>query len=170
MKTPKKLNSITMDPNLKNAKILIVDDQEANIDVLRENLIMQGYTNIKTTTNSSEVLALKTSYDPDIILLDLLMPMVSGFEVLEQMRTLLLNHEYLPIIVLSASISPESKQKALALGAKDFVSKPFDLIEVNLRIKNLLETRFFYKYLISRNKLLEGKVIDFLKIADEWYR
>ena len=79
-------------------------------------------------------------------------------------------NKFLPIMVLTADITSEAKHKALAGGAKDFLSKPFDLIEVSYRIKNLLETQFLYQQLKSRNMFLEDKIVKFLKIQDDWYK
>ena len=156
--------------NLKSANILIVDDQQANIDVLVGLLEINGFENIKTTTDSTKVMDLMQSFDPDLILLDLLMPKMSGFDVLWQLKEIQTNISYIPILVLTAELSDEAKQIALSNGAKDFITKPFNLIEVSLRIKNLLETRFLYKKLNERNKLLDNKLVDILKIMDEWYK
>jgi len=99
------------------------------------------------------------------------MPFLSGFEVLEIIKTEQLNSlnptKYLPILVLTSHITTETKQKALSCGAKDFLTKPFDSIEISYRIKNLLETQFLYQKLRSRNQLLEEKIIEFLKVNDE---
>jgi len=143
---------------LKNANILIVDDQEANIDVLADLLEMQGYSNVRTTTDPREVIGLISSTKPDLILLDLLMPHLSGFEVMDQVKSLLPPNTYLPVLVLTANITAETKQRALENGAKDFITKPFDLIEVNLRIKNLLETKYLHHQLECQNQELEEKV------------
>lgn len=146
------------DSSLKNARILIVDDQEANIDILESFLEMQGYTELRSVTDPREVLGLLTNYRPDLILLDLMMPYLSGFEVLAQMQTVLPAQCYLPVLVLTADISPEAKVRALSEGAKDFLLKPFDLIEVDLRIRNLLQTRYLHLQNEERNQVLEEKV------------
>lgn len=147
-----------IDSTLKEANILIVDDQEANIDVLEGFLEMQGYLNIKSTTDPRNVIPLLTSFSPDLILLDLSMPYLSGFEVMEQLKTELPANAFLPIIVLTADITRESKQRSLSLGANDFLTKPFDLIEVGLRIKNLLYTCYLHQQLQLQNQILEEKV------------
>lgn len=163
-----------IDHDLKNAKILIVDDLESNIDVLKGLLEMDGYTNVEATTDPRKVLGLVKSFDPELLLLDLMMPRLNGFEVMEQLKEVRLKslnpNKFLPIMVLTADITSEAKHKALAGGAKDFLSKPFDLIEVSYRIRNLLETQFLYQQLKSRNMFLEDKIVKFLKIQDEWYR
>ena len=149
-----------IDPNLKNARILIVDDQKANIDVLEELLRMQEYTNYISTVDPREVLHLFNSFKPDLILLDLMMPYLSGYDVMEQLRNVIAPDSFLPILVLTADISIDAKQRALSEGAKDFLVKPFDLIEVGLRIRNLLETRYLYQQYENRNRVLDEKVRD----------
>lgn len=140
------------------AKILIVDDKLSNIEVLEELIEESGYRNYKYTTDSRQVIELFRSYEPDIILLDLMMPYLDGYEIMSQLSNLIPATTYFPILVLTADFSPESKRKALSMGAKDFLSKPFDLFEVRLRIKNLLETRFLYQQLEKQNLILEQKV------------
>jgi len=144
--------------NLKKANILIVDDQQANIDVLTEFLGIAGYQNIKATTDPRLALSLCKSFYPDLILLDLIMPHLSGYEVMDQLKAMLLQNPYLPVLVLTADISVQTKQHALAGGAKDFLAKPFDLIEVGLRINNLLESRFLYRQLENQNQILEERI------------
>ncbi len=147
-----------IDSAIKNSNILVVDDQEANIDVLIGLLNIQGYTNVRTTTDPREVVGLIKSSKPDLILLDLLMPHLTGFEVMRQIKSLITEHTFMPILVLTADITTETRQKALSSGAKDFLTKPFDLIEVGLRIKNLLETKHFHQQLENQNQILEEKV------------
>jgi two-component system, sensor histidine kinase and response regulator len=144
--------------SLKEANILIVDDQEANIDVLDGFLEMQGYSNIKTTTDSREVTGLLSSFKPDLILLDLTMPYLNGFEVMEQLKGLIPENVFLPILVLTADITAESKIRALSGGASDFLTKPFDLLEVGLRIKNLLYSSYLNQQLQNQNAILDEKV------------
>lgn len=147
-----------IDPTLKNANILVVDDQEANLDVLEGFLDMQGYNSIKTTQDPREVIQLFGSFEPDLILLDLSMPYLTGFEVMEQIKSIVSPNTYLPILVLTADVSTESKQRALSGGASDFLTKPFDLVEVGLRIRNLLFISFLQQQLHSQNQMLEEKV------------
>lgn len=143
---------------LESANILIVDDQETNIYILEYFLSSQGYTNIKTTTDPRNVVPLYISFKPDIILLDLSMPYLSGFEVMEQLKALTPVNTFLPILVLTADVTTESKQRALSGGASDFLTKPFDLVEVELRIRNLLFTGFLQQKLKNLNLDLEEKV------------
>lgn len=146
------------DSMTKNSNILIVDDKQANIDILEVLLEIQGYTNFKSTTDSRLVVGLFESFKPDLILLDLMMPHLNGYQVMEQLKAMIPPNTYLPFLVLTADITPEAKQRALAGGAKDFLAKPFDLTEVGLRIKNLLETRYLHKRLNDQNQILEEKV------------
>lgn len=147
-----------MDVTLLNAKILIVDDQQPNIDILTGLLDVKGFTNYTTTLDSRQVINLFEKFKPDLLLLDLKMPHVTGFQVMQQLKDLIPVNTYFPILVLTADITLESKQRALAAGACDFLSKPFDLLEVDLRIKNLLKTRYFYQQLENQNLILEEKV------------
>jgi len=147
-----------LDSNRKNAKILIVDDQQANIDILIEWLTFQGYSNIKTTTNPRMVVGIFQLFEPDIVLLDLKMPHLSGMEVLGQLNILTPPSTFLPVIVITADITDEAKNTALASGAHDFITKPYYLVEVGLRVDNLLKTRYLHQQLENMNLLLEKKV------------
>lgn len=147
-----------MNLQFKNAKILIVDDRMENIDILKGLLRIKGYTNIETLTDSRLFVDLFKSFKPDLILLDLMMPNVSGFDIMKLLKDLIPDNVYVPILVLTADILEETKQRALAEGAKDFLAKPFDLIEVSLRIENLLLTRFLYLQLENQNQILDEKV------------
>jgi signal transduction histidine kinase len=144
------------DESLKDANILIVDDQEANIEMLADFLQLQGFTSIKTTTDPREVMSLFQNFEPDLILLDLMMPFKSGFDVLHELKILIPAGSFLPVLVLTANITVEAKQNALAAGASDFLSKPFDLVEIGLRIKNLLYTRYLLQKLQNKNQELEA--------------
>ena len=157
-----------LDTNLKNARILIVDDHQSNIDLLVSYLEMQGFISLMSTTDPVQTIKLFKSFEPDLVLLDLMMPQLSGYEVLEQLKPLINSDEYWPILVLTADISPHAKQRALASGARDFLSKPFDFVEVFLRIKNLLETRYLYQQLEKKNKLLEEKIALLFKVLSGW--
>jgi PAS domain S-box-containing protein len=135
-----------------NAKILIVDDQEANISLLQQLLQEVGYVNVSATLDPTEVYALHRNNGYDLILLDLQMPVMDGFQVMAELNTAA-DDIYLPVIVLTAQ--PRHKLQALQAGAKDFISKPFDLLEVKTRIHNMLEVRLLHKKLANQNKLLE---------------
>src|SRR2546421_5826910 len=138
-------------------KILIVDDEPANVALLEDMLGEQGYTQLKSTTDSRCALELCDEFDPDLILLDLFMPHVDGFAVLESLRTDR-SEVYLPIIVLTADVNEETKRRALNLGATDFLNKPLDHIEVLLRIRNMLETRRIHQLLDNRRAALENAI------------
>jgi putative two-component system response regulator len=138
--------------------ILIVDDQDSNVRILERMLRRAGYEQVVGTTDPRLVPALFVEHRPDLVLLDLHMPHVDGFGVLEQLRPYLAGTAYHPILVLTADISPEAKQRALSMGAKDFLAKPFDALEVLLRIRNLLEARFLYLELQQQNDVLDEKV------------
>ena len=142
----------------RDARVLIVDDQEANVSLLERLLKQVGYTNLRGITDSHQVLPLCAEFGPDLILLDLSMPYLDGFAVMEQLSHLIPEGTYLPILVLTADITPESKQRALSMGAKDFLTKPLDFTEVLLRINNLLETRFLHLQLQNQNHILEERV------------
>lgn len=147
-----------IDSTLKNARILIVDDKESNIDILEGLLEESGFLEFSSTTDSRTVVGLYLSFQPDLILLDLMMPHLSGFEVMDLLKTQIPSEDYLPILVLTADITQEAKLRALSGGAKDFLPKPFDLYEVRLRINNLLHTRFLHEQLKNQNLILEEKV------------
>jgi signal transduction histidine kinase len=140
---------------LQEARILIVDDAADTIQFLQVLLKTAGYKNLASTTDPQAALPLFSQFQPDLILLDLMMPNMDGFEVMAQLQPLLTTETYLPILVLTADISRESKEKALRAGAKDFLTKPFDSAEVLLRIRNLLETRFLHLELRCRSQRLE---------------
>ena len=147
-----------IDYTLKNARILIVDDKVSNIEILEGLLEESGYTQFQSTTDPRLVVGLFESFAPDLILLDLMMPHISGFEVMADLQAMIPPGTFLPILVLTADISQEAKLRALSGGAKDFLSKPFDLYEVKLRIGNLLETRYLHQQLGRQNQILEGQV------------
>lgn len=130
-----------------NAKILIIDDADANLRLLEALLAKEGFEQVISTADSTKTIDLFTAFQPDLILLDLMMPILDGYEILDLMSKYIAKDEYLPIIVLTADATIAAKRKALALGAKDFLTKPFDPIETMLRVWNLLETRMLYKKL-----------------------
>ncbi len=140
------------------AKILIVDDQAANLHLLKSILKKAQYTNVMLISDPREVLPAFCLFQPDLILLDLMMPYLDGFAIMELLRPLLAPEDYLPILVLTADATAKVKHKALALGAHDFLTKPLDTTEVLLRVNNLLKTRFLHLLLGDRNRLLEDEV------------
>lgn len=166
--------------NIYGAHILVVDDQEANVELLSLLLAETGYTDVTTTTDPSTVFAMHRKTPFDLILLDLQMPVMDGFQVMEGLKANT-GDDYLPVIVLTAQ--PAHKLRALQAGAKDFISKPFDLIEVKTRIYNMLEVRLLYKKLADHNALLEQTVLErtaelresearfrsLTELASDWY-
>ena len=162
------------------AKILIVDDQESNVQLLEQLLHSAGYTGVTSTMNPEQVCALHSKNAYDLILLDLQMPVMDGFAVMGGLKADTTD-AYLPVIVLTAQ--PGHKLRALQSGAKDFVSKPFDLVEVKTRIHNMLEVRLLYKRLADFNKVLEQTVLErtaelresearyrsLTELASDWY-
>jgi PAS domain S-box-containing protein len=163
-----------------NASILVVDDQEANVMLLEQMLRNEGYTNITTTQRSRDVVKLYADMRFDLILLDLQMPEMDGFEVMEGLKQIDPS-SYLPVLVITAQ--PGHKLRALKAGAKDFVSKPFDFVEVQTRIHNMLEVRLLYRKLNDYNRELEQKVLErtaalresearfqrFTELSSDWY-
>lgn len=146
------------DDELTEARILVVDDQEANVRLLERILQRAGYANVATTTDPRQVLAMYGELDPDLIVLDLHMPHMDGFEVMEELGRRVPDGSYLPILVLTADATPQARQRALSMGARDFLTKPFDHDEALLRIRNLLETRSLHLRLKDQNEALEQKV------------
>jgi len=141
--------------DILNASILIVDDQDANVQLLARMLGEAGYARVASTKNPLEVCSLHRRNSYDLILLDLQMPGMDGFQVMDALKTNDAD-SYLPVIVLTAQ--PGHKIRALQSGAKDFISKPFDMVEVKTRIHNMLEVRLLYKKLENYNTLLEQTV------------
>src|SRR5262245_15075360 len=141
----------------RSARILIVDDERSMVRLLEELLAHAGYTNLKSTSDSREVPGLCAAFLPDLILLDLRMPHLDGVEVLRRLKAQRAE-AYLPVLVLTADVSRESKRAALEAGASDFVTKPFEQIELLLRVRNLLEMRFLHRDLRRQNEDLEARI------------
>jgi len=131
-----------------NMKIFIIDDERANVALLEDMLGGSGYTRVKSIMDSRLALDTCKTFEPDLILLDLIMPHLDGFAILEFLRDHS-NEIFLPIVVLTADITEEAKLRALDCGATDFLYKPLDQTEVLLRIRNLLETRRVHQQLVS---------------------
>ena len=146
---------MAIEADILEARILIVDDQAANVQLLSRLLGDAGYSQVSSTMKPEEVCALHRRHDYDLILLDLQMPGMDGFAVMQGLKT---NESdaYLPVIVLTAQ--PGHKLRALQAGAKDFISKPIDLLEVKTRIHNMLEVRLLYRALAEHNARLEQTV------------
>ena len=139
-------------------RILIVDDDPTNLHYLKRLLDIGGYDNVRTATSGREALLVGASFDPDIIILDLQMPDMDGYEVLKIIRPLQISGAYLPILVFTADATHAARKMALELGASDFLTKPGDATEILLRVKNFLTMRFWSKELNDRNIDLEDRV------------
>jgi putative nucleotidyltransferase with HDIG domain len=144
---------------LKHARILIVDDERANVDLLKRVLQRAGFTRIESTTDPRQAPSLYIEFRPDLILLDYEMPHMDGVAVMDELNQLA-EASYLPILMLTGELTPEARREALSRGAKDFVNKPFHEEEVLLRIRTLLETRLLYLQIQTQNQMLEAKVRD----------
>lgn len=148
----------TLKTTWPDARILIVDDHPVNTILLENILSRSGFTEMMSITDSRDVKSAVDDFGPDIILLDLWMPHLDGFDVLNSLRTVIEASGFLPVLVLTGDVNPDSKRRALASGAKDFLTKPFDGQEVVLRVTNLLETRSLYLQLNDRNRSLDEQV------------
>jgi putative two-component system response regulator len=146
------------DDPIKNARILIIDDELAIVGLLEGTLKDAGFKNLSETNDSRMAMAMFTDYRPDLILLDLHMPHQEGYGILRMLRKLVPANGFLPIIVITGDVAPESRRRALALGATDFILKPFDIVEVALRTRNLLQIRFLHGQLQNEKALLEKRV------------
>ena len=162
------------------ASLLIVDDQQSNVELLEQLLGEAGYRCVSSTMDPQQVCELHRLHHYDLILLDLQMPGMDGFQVMEGLKADAVD-PYLPVLVITAQ--PGHKMRALQSGARDFVSKPFDLVEVKTRIRNMLEVRLLYKKLDQHNQLLEQTVLErtaelresearfrrLTELASDWY-
>ncbi|MPY87989.1 MAG: response regulator [Luteitalea sp.] len=146
-----------MEP-LTRARILIVDDQTSTVRLLERLLTTGGYSNIHATTDPRRTAEMVDRLAPDLVLLDLHMPDVDGFEVMQSLAPRVAVDRFLPILVVTADSTLESRQHALSAGARDFLQKPFDAVEALLRIRNLLLTRFLYLQLEREKDGLERTV------------
>jgi len=141
----------------RDADVLVVDDNLANVQLLVALLERAGLRGVRSATTAEDALLLARASEPDVILLDLHMPKTDGYAVLEELSAGEGN-DYLPILVLTADTTKDAAHRALALGARDFLTKPFDATEVVLRVRNLLETRFLYKALRQHNATLADEL------------
>ncbi len=149
-----------VDSAIKSARILVIDDEVTNLRLLRRILERDGYTNIDTSETGENMEVLVQEYRPDLILLDLRMPAPDGFAVLRALAPRINGPELLPVLMLTGDGSGEAKRSALSLGARDFLSKPFDSAEALIRIRNLLETKLLHRALENQNAQLEARVQD----------
>src|SRR4051812_4089110 len=151
----------------REARILIIDDHQANVEALKRILRSAGFVKVNSTTDAMTGVALVRGWMPDLVLLDLHMPGLDGFGVLEAIRPQVTGGSYLPVLMLTADSSDETKRRALASGVKDFLTKPFDATEAVLRIENLLETRSLYTTIRRQNDDLEQRVAERTRELEE---
>ncbi len=143
----------------KDAAILIVDDNVSNVDLLREILRHQGYTQIRGETDPRLIPDLCRAHRFDILLLDIRMPHISGFQLIEMLRPIFAD-DYVPILVLTAQTDQETRRKSLEVGASDFLTKPFVAWELLQRVRNMLQIRMLYKRTREQNRELEQRVAE----------
>jgi len=153
--------------NLKDSRILIVDDQSANLKALTAVLEFAGCDNVRCLNDPRDVVPTFSQFSPDLILLDLHMPHLDGLAVLDQLDMLIPKDDYLPVLVLTGDGSSQAKERALSHGASDFLSKPLNHTEVELRVKNLLQTRRLHRQLKEQNVSLEQQVRETMSLAGE---
>ncbi|HSJ11009.1 MAG TPA: HD domain-containing phosphohydrolase [Longimicrobiales bacterium] len=146
------------EPPSGNAAILIVDDEPSNVGLLARILARAGYHDVRTATDPVEGLRLFTERQPDIVLLDMHMPQMDGIALMQRVQSTLAPNDFVPVVILTGDLSNDVRQRALALGAIDFITKPFEGHEVLLRIRNLLQTRMLHRALRAQNEELEVRV------------
>jgi signal transduction histidine kinase len=149
-----------MSEMLQTARLLIVDDNVANICLMSNVLNRLGFRFIESTTDSRETFALLERFKPDLILLDLNMPHLDGFAVMQQLSRIIPRETFLPILVVSNEASGGTTRRALASGASDIQAKPFNTSELYMRVRNLLQMRFMHRQLQDQNETLELKVAE----------
>ncbi len=142
---------------LSKMKIVIIDDEPVNVALLEEILVENEYTRFESVVDSKLALEVCKDFEPDLVLLDLMMPAPDGFAVLERLRAET-DESFLPVVVLTADTNEESKRRALEAGATDFLLKPFDHVEVALRIRNLLKSRRAHLLLDNQRAALEDAI------------
>jgi len=147
------------EPFLHQMKILVVDDDRISVNLLEQLLQRHGYTRVMSVTDSRSAVETCLTFDPDLLLLDLIMPEVDGFAILEALRADAAE-DFLPIVVLTGDTTEESKARALEAGATDFLVKPVSQTEALLRIRNLLEMRRLYVALENQRAALEEAVFE----------
>jgi len=143
---------------IASMKVLVVDDNAANVALMEQLLHEAGYLSVLSTQEPEGVAEICRAWQPDLVLLDLHMPRVDGFEVMDQIQELMDEPQNLPVVVLTADATPEARRRALAMGARDFVTKPIDGRELLLRTGNVLQTRQLQLELQLQNASLEASV------------
>jgi putative two-component system response regulator len=148
------------DPGLSDLRILVVDDDPNNVLLLTGILERAGYTRVESTTDPTEIVGMFIHEEADLVLLDLHMPEIDGFELMRRLGPLTADGTRIPLLVLTADRTEETKRRALACGARDFLGKPYNQTELLLRVKNLLQVRALQRELDERNLTLEDAVAD----------
>ncbi|CAK0759137.1 Histidine kinase [Azospirillaceae bacterium] len=156
---PSVIDQKIIDQHIKDAVFLIVDDNMTNIDLLREMLLLQGYHNIHSVTDPRQAPRLCRTISFDILLIDIRMPYMNGFQLIEALKPVFADN-YVPILVLTAQIDQDTRRKALETGANDFLTKPFVTWELLQRVRNMLQTRILYKQVRAQNQELERRVVE----------
>jgi putative two-component system response regulator len=144
--------------SLTHLKILLIDDEPVNLILIEQILAEQGYNRLRSVSDSRTAMAVITDFQPDLVLLDLMMPHVDGFSILESVRAIEEQDAFLPILVLTADANEQTKLRALEAGATDFLQKPFHKAEVLLRIRNLLQSRLAHMLLDNQRAALEEAI------------
>lgn len=145
--------------DVSSARILVVDDKESNLRLLH-GVLSPTYAHIQMVSDARRVQEVLVEFSPDVVLVDLHMPHVSGFDVLEAVRNATGEDDFVPVVVITADVSHEARRRALALGASDFLTLPIDVVEVALRVANLVRTRFLYRELRNARTTLEVTVAE----------
>jgi len=148
-------------------RLLVVDDNPSNVELMEQLLGQAGYTRVLSTTDPSGVAHLCEAWKPDLVLLDLHMPPLTGFEVMTEIQDLMEEPENLPVLVLTADGTIEARHRALAMGARDFITKPLDAGELLLRTHNLLHMRYLQLRFQQQNASLDQAVSDRTRELDE---
>src|SRR6185437_12408622 len=130
---------------LSRARILVIDDEQANVRLLERMLLSGGFTEVRGVTDPRDAMGLFDEMQPDLVMLDLHMPHLDGYAVLDLLRAKLAPGDYLPVLVLTADTTRDAKERALSNGARDFLIKPLDRTEVLLRTRNLLEAKLVHQ-------------------------
>jgi len=150
----------------EKARIMVVDDEPQNVRYVTDVLEWAGYETVEGLTDPLEAVSRFEGFNPDLVILDLLMPGMNGFDVMDAMREKAGDDVYLPFLILTSDISSESRRRALSSGARDFLTKPMSPTEVRLRVDNLLETRFLYLECARQANLLQVDEVSTLERDD----
>ena len=142
----------------RDASIVVIDDEPLNVELLERVLRMAGTRTVHTLTDARQAVEVCLELRPDLVMLDLHMPLIDGYDVLAALHRALPSDEFLPVMVLSGDMSPEARERALDAGAKDFVTKPFNRVEVVQRVRSLLETHALYRGVRRQNEVLRAEL------------